>query len=222
MTDGGVAARRPWPTEAAEAPVQSAAVPRNRTARTAVLGVSVRRPAAGKPSSRTTTALRRRLVVGGPRRARARARSRSRSASRDDGPRRVRAGGRRGGAAPVPGRGRARRRAVPRRVRAGSTASSTPARTPSASREENEALRQQVDPEPVRSQRERPAQGAARVPRRPALPRRLHGLAAAVIARPAGRVRAGDRRRGRVATTASPSTPRSSRRTGSSAASRRV
>lgn len=40
-------------------------MPRNRTARTAVLGVSVRRPAAGKPSSRTAAALRRRLVVGG-------------------------------------------------------------------------------------------------------------------------------------------------------------
>ena len=39
-------------------------VPRNRTARTAVLGVSVRRPADGKPSSRTSAALRRRLVVG--------------------------------------------------------------------------------------------------------------------------------------------------------------
>ena len=40
-------------------------VPRNRTARTAVLGLSVRRLAEGKPSTRTTAALRRRLVVGG-------------------------------------------------------------------------------------------------------------------------------------------------------------
>jgi rod shape-determining protein MreC len=39
-------------------------VPRNRTARQAVLGVSVRRPAAGQLPSRSTTALRRRLVVG--------------------------------------------------------------------------------------------------------------------------------------------------------------
>ncbi len=48
----------------ARAPVLFA-VPRNRTARTAVLGVSVRRPAEGKSSSRTSAALRRRLVVGG-------------------------------------------------------------------------------------------------------------------------------------------------------------
>jgi rod shape-determining protein MreC len=39
-------------------------VPRNRTARQAVLGVGVRRPAAGQLPSRSTTALRRRLVVG--------------------------------------------------------------------------------------------------------------------------------------------------------------
>jgi rod shape-determining protein MreC len=39
-------------------------VPRHRTARTAVLGVSVRRPATGKPPSRSTSAFRRRLVVG--------------------------------------------------------------------------------------------------------------------------------------------------------------
>jgi rod shape-determining protein MreC len=39
-------------------------VPRHRTARSAVLGVNVRRPATGKPSSRTTSALRRRIVVG--------------------------------------------------------------------------------------------------------------------------------------------------------------
>jgi len=37
---------------------------RNRTARTAVLGVSVRRPTDGKHSSRSTAVLRRRLVVG--------------------------------------------------------------------------------------------------------------------------------------------------------------
>lgn len=48
-----------WPS-----PVQSAAVPRHRTARTAVLGVKVRRPATGKPSSRTASVLRRRVVVG--------------------------------------------------------------------------------------------------------------------------------------------------------------
>jgi rod shape-determining protein MreC len=40
-------------------------MPRNRTARTAVLGVSVRRPAAGQLPTRSTTALRRRAVVGG-------------------------------------------------------------------------------------------------------------------------------------------------------------
>ena len=39
-------------------------VPRHRTARTAVLGVNVRRPVTGKPPSRTTSAFRRRLVVG--------------------------------------------------------------------------------------------------------------------------------------------------------------
>jgi rod shape-determining protein MreC len=39
-------------------------VPRNRTARSAVLGVSVRRAAVGHLPSRTTSALRRRLVVG--------------------------------------------------------------------------------------------------------------------------------------------------------------
>ncbi|MFN8224964.1 MAG: rod shape-determining protein MreC [Gaiellales bacterium] len=39
-------------------------MPRNRTVRTTVLGVSARRPAAGKASSRTSAALRRRLVVG--------------------------------------------------------------------------------------------------------------------------------------------------------------
>ncbi len=39
-------------------------MPRNRTARTPVLGVSVRRPAAGLPT-RSSTALRRRAVVGG-------------------------------------------------------------------------------------------------------------------------------------------------------------
>ena len=46
------------------APVHWRAVPRNRTARPAVLGVSVRRPAAGQLPSRSTAALRRRLVVG--------------------------------------------------------------------------------------------------------------------------------------------------------------
>jgi len=40
-------------------------VPRNRTARTAVLGVSVRRPAAGQLPTRSSTALRRRAIVGG-------------------------------------------------------------------------------------------------------------------------------------------------------------
>jgi len=40
-------------------------VPRNRTARTAVLGVSVRRPAAGQLPRRSSTALRRRAVLGG-------------------------------------------------------------------------------------------------------------------------------------------------------------
>jgi rod shape-determining protein MreC len=39
-------------------------VPRNRTARTAVLGVSVRRPTAGQLPTRSSTALRRRAVVG--------------------------------------------------------------------------------------------------------------------------------------------------------------
>ena len=39
-------------------------MPRHRTARTAVLGVTVRRPATGKPPSRTTSALLRRVVVG--------------------------------------------------------------------------------------------------------------------------------------------------------------
>ncbi|MEI7760962.1 MAG: rod shape-determining protein MreC [Thermoleophilia bacterium] len=37
---------------------------RHRTARTAVLGVSVQRPASGKPPSRSASALRRRIVVG--------------------------------------------------------------------------------------------------------------------------------------------------------------
>ena len=41
-----------------------ASVPRHRTARTAVLGVPVRRPATGKPPSRSTSAFRRRIVVG--------------------------------------------------------------------------------------------------------------------------------------------------------------
>ncbi|HEX5582314.1 rod shape-determining protein MreC [Gaiella sp.] len=40
-------------------------MPRNRTARQAVLGASVRRPAVVRPSSRTSAAFRRRLVVGG-------------------------------------------------------------------------------------------------------------------------------------------------------------
>lgn len=40
-------------------------MPRNRTARSAVLGVRVRRPASGPTPSRNTAALRRRLVVGG-------------------------------------------------------------------------------------------------------------------------------------------------------------
>ena len=44
--------------------LQSTTVPRHRTARTAVLGVNVRRPATGKPSSRSSSALRRRIVVG--------------------------------------------------------------------------------------------------------------------------------------------------------------
>ncbi len=47
-----------------ERPLHSGSVPRNRTARSAVLGVSVRRPAAGRLPSRTSTALRRRVVVG--------------------------------------------------------------------------------------------------------------------------------------------------------------
>lgn len=48
-----------------QAPVHSCFVPRNRTARTAVLGVSVRRPAAGQLPTRSRAALRRRAVVGG-------------------------------------------------------------------------------------------------------------------------------------------------------------
>ena len=40
------------------------AVPRHRTARTAVLGVNIRRPASGKPPSRTASAFRRRVIVG--------------------------------------------------------------------------------------------------------------------------------------------------------------
>jgi rod shape-determining protein MreC len=47
------------------APVDSSSVPRNRTARTAVLGVSVRRAAAGQLPTRSSTALRRRAIVGG-------------------------------------------------------------------------------------------------------------------------------------------------------------
>ncbi|MEO5634382.1 rod shape-determining protein MreC [Gaiella sp.] len=39
-------------------------MPRHRTARTAVLGVNVRRPATGKQPSRSTSAFRRRIVVG--------------------------------------------------------------------------------------------------------------------------------------------------------------
>ncbi len=56
-------ARRPW-ADSGKTRVQSSAVPRHRTARTAVLGVSVRRPVTGKPPSRATSVFRRRVVVG--------------------------------------------------------------------------------------------------------------------------------------------------------------
>jgi hypothetical protein len=42
----------------------SRSVPRNRTARSAVLGLPVRRPAPRSLSSRSTSALRRRIVLG--------------------------------------------------------------------------------------------------------------------------------------------------------------
>ena len=93
-------------------------VPRHRTARTAVLGVNVRRPVTGKPPSRSTSAFRRRVVIGSlvvlalvlitvsfrkP----------------DDGPVASGAERCRGRPAAVHDRGRARRAAVPRRLRLG-------------------------------------------------------------------------------------------------------
>ena len=99
-----------------EAATMSRSVPRNRTARSAVLGFPVRRPAPRSLSSRSTSALRRRIVLGTARAARARAdhrllpRELGRAAARRPGRGRERA-------AAARGRRRAGGAAVPRRLR---------------------------------------------------------------------------------------------------------
>ena len=93
--------------------------------------------------------------------------------------------------------GRARRPAVSRRLRVGRLAPHRPLGREEAPRGERGAA-PAGDPEPVRRERERQAQGAARVPRRPALPERLHRPRRRGDRAPDRRVRAGRRRRGRL------------------------
>ena len=128
-------------------------------------------------------------------------------------------------AAAVRGRRRARRASRSGTPTAGSTTRSTPSSDARASSQARErAAAPAGRPEPVRRERERQAQGAARVPRRArGFPSDFTGLAAAVIARPAGAFAQDDRRRRRRRTTASRSRrTRSSPRTGSSGRVTRV
>ena len=150
-----------------------------------MLGVSVRRPAEGKSSSRTSATLRRRLVVGGLVLLSLVLVTLSfRELGRRPGGERAGARGVR--AAPVPGGGRPDRRAVPRRVRAGSTASSTPARRPSELRQENEILRQQVAQIRLAARENVRLRELLAYLDGPRFPEGYRGLATAVIARPAG------------------------------------
>ena len=177
-------------------PVQSAAVPRHRTARTAVLGVNVRRPVTGKPPSRSTSAFRRRLVIGvlvvlalvlitvsfrKP----------------DDGP--VASAQSAAAAVLRPFTIAGERVAQPfRDVYAWADSLLTARSDAKRLRAGERGPAPAGDPEPVRGERERQAQGAARVPRRPALPGRLHGPRRGGDRAADGRVRAGRRRRGRL------------------------
>ena len=63
-TAGAVTRGKPALSASEEAATMSRSVPRNRTARSAVLGLPVRRPAPRSLSSRSTSALRRRIVLG--------------------------------------------------------------------------------------------------------------------------------------------------------------
>ena len=173
----------------------SSPVPRNRTARTAVLGVSVRRPS------------RRKALVANLRRSPAAARrGRSRAAlarARDAlvprvgrRPGRERTGGGRGSAAPVPGRRRSDRGAVPRCLRLGRR----PVRRTLRRRGASEGERDPAPAgraEPTRRARERPPPRPARVPRRAAFPRRLPRARDGRHLASRRHLRAGDRDRGR-------------------------
>ena len=166
-------------------PVHSASVPRNRTARTAVLGLSVRRSAAGQLPSRTNSALRRRLVVGVLVAARARRSSRSRSGSPTTGRRPPSKAPRR------PPCGRSRSRASVSRSRSGtctpgSTGCSPRAPTPRSSARRTRRLRQAHIQNQFAANENATLKGLLGFRDGPRFPADYDGLAAAVIARPSG------------------------------------
>ena len=168
-------------------------MPRNRTARSAVLGLAVRRPAPRPFPSRSRSAAPAPRRAGDPGPALACPdhglvpRAPGRAAAR-------RAGRRRRRAAAVRGRGRARRAAVPRTPTAGRRISSTRAPRTSELRAENEQLQQQVIQNESALQENVRAQEPARLPQRARVPaglrrRRRRGDRPAVA-----RVRPDDRR----------------------------
>ena len=158
-------------------------VPRNRTARTAVLGVTVRRPEA-RPSSRTTAVLRRRLVVGGLVLLSLVLVTLS-FRENGDGP----VAGTQNAAAAVlrPFQVAADRVAKPFRDAYGWTSSLLDARSDAARLEkENELLRQQVAERQLAQRENVRLRKLLAYRNGPRFPEGYDGLAAAVISRPAG------------------------------------
>jgi rod shape-determining protein MreC len=159
-------------------------VPRNRTARAAVLGVTVRRPSAGKPSSRATAATRRRLVVGVLVLVALVLVTLS-FREDDDGP--VTSAQNAAAAALRPFQVAADRVAEPFRDAYGWADSLFNARSDAEQlREENEALRQQVVQGKLAQRENARLRELLRFRDGPRLPNGFTGLAASVISRPAG------------------------------------
>lgn len=166
------------------APLHWRAVPRNRTARQAVLGVSVRRPAAGQLPSRSTTALRRRLVVGV---LVLLALTLITVSYRQDGTGRLGAAENAAAAALRPFQVAAERVAQPFRDAAGWVDSLLDARSDAKRlRAENERLRQQAIQNQFAAQENATLRALLDYRDGSSFPRDFDGLAAAVISQPAG------------------------------------
>ena len=175
----------------------SRSVPRNRTARSAVLGFPVRRPAPRSLSSRSTSALRRRIVLGLLVAARARAdhglvpRELRRAAPR-------RAGRGRERAAAVRGRASSGSRGRSATPTAGRRTSSTPAPRTRSCSAENELLRQQVIQNESALQQNVVLKRLLEYQDSPLVPGRLRRRRGRGDRAARGAVRAGDRRLGRL------------------------